>query len=491
MDQAHSQRYEFGPFRLDAHERLLTREGASVSLTPKAFDLLLALVKRPGRLVEKEELFQAVWPDTIVEESNLSSNIALIRKALGDGTNGERYIETVPKRGYRFVAKVKSQNDVAAGPVAQEPATPVSTGDAQPITSDVKSAASRSNRSVIILSALAFLLPVFIGVGLWQYFRLEKRAKVTELEFKGNFYLLKWKEDEVRKGIEYYNKAVILDPNSASAYEGLATAWTFLSDLHMSPREAMPKAKAAAVNALEQDETSASTHATLGLIKAQYDWDWVGAEQELKRALTLDPEYEPAHRLYGFHLIAVGRFDEAQAEMKRSLESDPLNNWGMWGLGDSFYFARQYEQAIEQYRRAIGVESKLHWTRLMLGCVYEQQGKFTEAIAEFNQARLINDNPQVLASLGHAYALSGQRLETQKVLAELQDTARRKYVSPYDLATIYAGLGEREQALAWLEKAYEERSGWLWLWLKVDPKFDGLRADERFRKLLQRIGHTP
>jgi len=344
---------------------------------------------------------------------------------------------------------------------------------------------------VIILSALAFLLPVFIGVGLWQYFRLEKRAKVTELEFKGNFYLLKWKEDEVRKGIEYYNKAVILDPNSASAYEGLATAWTFLSDLHMSPREAMPKAKAAAVNALEQDETSASTHATLGLIKAQYDWDWVGAEQELKRALTLDPEYEPAHRLYGFHLIAVGRFDEAQAEMKRSLESDPLNNWGMWGLGDSFYFARQYEQAIEQYRRAIGVESKLHWTRLMLGCVYEQQGKFTEAIAEFNQARLINDNPQVLASLGHAYALSGQRLETQKVLAELQDTARRKYVSPYDLATIYAGLGEREQALAWLEKAYEERSGWLWLWLKVDPKFDGLRADERFRKLLQRIGHTP
>lgn len=491
MSQQTKEIYEFGSFRLDQQERLLLRDGAPLSLTPKAFDLLLALIVRHGRLVEKEELFQTVWPDTIVEESNLSSNIAIIRKALSDGENGLKFIETVPKRGYRFVAEVRQQDGAEAELLAKDLATRVSTSEMQPITLDVGSPAKRSHRSVSILSVLAFLLPVLMGVGLWLYFRLEKRAEVTQLEFKGGFYATKWTEDEIRKGIEYYNQAVTLEPDAVTAYAGLAGAWIFLSDLHISPREAMPKAKAAAVNALQRDETSAQARISLGVIKMQYEWDWVGAEQEFKRAIALDPEHNPAHQLYGWYLIAVGRLEEAQAAMKRVAEADPLNDFNIWALGDAFYFARQYEQAIEQYRRAIGVEPKSHWTRLMLGCVYEQQGKFSEAIAEVNQARLINDNPQVLAALGHAYAMSGQRAEAQKVLAELQETAKRRYVSPYDLATIYAGLGEKEQALAWLEKAYEDRSGWLGLWLKVDPKFDGLRTDERFRDLLRRIGHTP
>jgi DNA-binding winged helix-turn-helix (wHTH) protein len=215
MSQQTNEIYEFGSFRLDRQERLLWRDGAAISLTPKAFDLLLVLVERHGRLVEKEELFNAVWPDTIVEESNLSSNIALIRKALRDGVNELKFIETVPKSGYRFVAEVRQQNGAGAKPVVEESVTSVSTSEMQPTTSEVGSSASRNNRSVIILCVLAFLLPAFISVGVWQYFRLEKRAEVTQLEFKGNFYLRKWKEDEVRKSIEYYNKAVTLDPNSA------------------------------------------------------------------------------------------------------------------------------------------------------------------------------------------------------------------------------------------------------------------------------------
>ncbi len=231
-------------------------------------------------------------------------------------------------------------------------------------------------------------------------------------------------------------------------------------------------------------------HATLGLIKMQYEWDWAGAEGEFKRAIALDPEYDTAHLLYGWYFIAMGQLDEAQAEMKRALGSDPLNDFGLWGLGDSFYFARRYEQATEQYRRAIGVAPKFYWPRLMLGWAYEQQGKFSEAIAELNQAYRLNDGSQVLASLGHAYAASGQRDEAQKVIAELQESTKRRYVSPYDVAAIYAGLGDKEQTLAWLEKAYEDRSGWLALWLKVDPKFDLLRSDPRFRDLLRRIGHA-
>ena len=477
--------YEFGPFRLDRMERVLFRADHPLTLTPKAFDLLLALVEQHGHVIEKEELMGTVWPETVVEESNLTHHISVLRKTLGESAGVPAYIETIPRRGYRFVAEVKEQNGVGATLVGAELATPISIDEKQPTAPPVK---SRSQRITAILSILTLLLAALAGIGFWQYFRQEKNAQVRQFEFKGNFYLGRWTEDEIRKGIEYYNQAIALDPQSAAAYEGLAAGWNFLSDLHVSPREAMPKAKAAIVNALQRDDRSAQAHASLGVIKTQYEWDWAGAELEYKRALALAPEYEPAHRLYGWHLIAMGRFDEAQAEMKRSLESDPLNDWGLWGLGDSFYFARQYDQAIEQYRRAIGVEPRLYWTHLMLGCAYAQQGKFTEAITELNQAQRLNDTPQILAALGHVQAVSGQRAEAQRVLAELQEITKRRYVSPYDVATIYAGLGEKEHAMIWLEKAYEDRSGWLALWLKVDPKFDGLRTDPRFADLLRRIG---
>jgi tetratricopeptide (TPR) repeat protein len=174
--------------------------------------------------------------------------------------------------------------------------------------------------------------------------------------------------------------------------------------------------------------------------------------------------------------------------MKRALELDPLNANTIADLGLPFYFGRQYDQAIEQYRKAIEMDRKWYWSHLLLGWAYEQQGKFPEAVAELTQARRFNDSPQVLASLGHVYAVSGRRGEAQALIEELTEISKRHYVSPYDVATIYAGLGDNDQAFAWLEKADEDRSGWLGLWLKVDPKFDNLRPDPRFRDLLRRIG---
>ncbi|MGE0882810.1 MAG: winged helix-turn-helix domain-containing protein [Blastocatellales bacterium] len=478
--------YEFGPFRLDVAERLLLRQGKVVPLTPKAFDLLLALLQQSGRLVEKGALLKAVWPDTFVEENNLADNISRLRKALGEGENGQKFIETVPKRGYRFVAEVKSQNVEKNESPVEESATTIGPREMLAMKTGVSLIPSRIKTTLRIL---ALLVPVFAGVGLWLAFRLEKRSEIQQLEFKGNFYLGRWTEDEIRKGIEYYNRAIAMDANSASAYEGLADGWNFLSDLHLSPREAEPKAQAAVLKALQLDEGSAAAHVSLGLIKTQYDWDWTGAEREFKRALELEPNNSSPHQIYGWYLIAMGRLTEAQAEMKQALESDPSSDFALWGLGDSFYFARQYDQAVEPYRRAIAAEPRSHWTHLMLGWTYEQQGKFADAIAELKQAHRLNDIPQTLAALGHAFASAGQKAEAQKILAELQETAKRRYVSPYDLATVYAGLGEKEQALAWLEKAYEDRSGWLALWLKTDPKFDNLRSDWRFRDLLRRIGH--
>ncbi len=477
--------YEFGHFRLDAAERLFLRDGEVVPLTPKAFDLLLVLVKQPGHLLEKEVLMKTVWPDGFVEENNLADNISKLRKALGEGQNGQKFIETIPKRGYRFVADVRKQNGPRAEQVAERAGS-----EEHPATLNTHSLAKQGFRFLTLLRVLVVPMILIIGAGFWLYFTLEKKGKVQQLEFKGNFYLGRWTETEIRKGIEYYNQAIALDPNSASAYEGLAAGWLFLSDLHISPREAEPKAEAAVLKALQLDEGSPAAHVTLGLIKTQYDWDWAGAELEFKRAIELAPDDDSAHQIYGWYLTAMGRIDQAQAEMKLALNPNPLNDFALWGLGDSFYFARQYDQAVEQYRRAIAIESKSHWTHLMLGWAYEQQGNFSEAIAELNQAYRLNEMPQTLAALGHGFAISGQRAEAQKVIAELQETAKRRYVSPYDVATIYAGLGEKERALAWLEKAFEDRSGWLALWLKVDPKFDSLRPDPHFSNLLRRIGHS-
>ncbi len=267
MEENFKRLYEFGPFRLDAGERLLLRDGEVVPLTPKAFDLLLALLEQPGHLLEKDALMKAVWPDSFVEENNLTDNISRLRKALGEGENGQKFIETIPKRGYRFVAEVRKQNGLGAGPTVKEAAPSDGVGERQPTAPGVGTSAGRGIRSTTILRVLALLVPVLIGVGIWQYFRLEKRAEVQQLEFKGNFYLGRWTEDEIRTGIEYYNRAIALDPNSASAYEGLAAGWNFLSDLHLSPREAEPKAKAAALKALQLNDRSPTAPCYFGFDK--------------------------------------------------------------------------------------------------------------------------------------------------------------------------------------------------------------------------------
>jgi adenylate cyclase len=258
----------------------------------------------------------------------------------------------------------------------------------------------------------------------------------------------------------------------------------------VSPREAMPHARAAAVQVLRRDEASAGGHVSLGVVKLQYDWDFAGADQEFARAMELDPD-KTAGRVYrGWLRMAQGRLADAQADMQRAVDEDP-NDLNLWCLGLSFYFAGQYEAAIEQYRRAIAKEPRSYWAHLSLGWAYERQGRAADAIQELEQARRLLDTPQVVAALVHAQATAGRRVEAQATMNSLLEYSKRKYVSPYDLATASAGLGNDAETLAWLEKAYEERCGWLALWLRIDPTFDSLRVDDRFRNLLTRVGHTP
>lgn len=470
MNQNSGPVYQFGPFLLNPAARLLSRGCEKVPLTPKAFDLLQTLVSRPGQLWEREILVSLLWPDTFVEENNLADNISRIRKALADGENGQKFIETVPKRGYRFICEV-----VTIQPAVEESAAPSLT-------------VTTPNLLWPRIAAAVFGIAAALTIAQLGWTRWKAKDEAERLEVQGSVYLAQWSETDIRKSLDLFNRSIARYPTDA-AYSGISAAWMFLSDLHLPPREAMPRCQAAAVKALQLNGSAVSPHIAFGIIRTQYDWDWAGGRRQFQQALQMDPDSGIAHQMYGWYLIGTGHPRDAQKEMARALDPESVEEFDLWNLGISYYFARQYDQAIEQYRRAIAIEPKSYWPHLLLGWAYEQAGQSAEAISELQAAgRYFDDNPQALASLAHAYAASGQEDRGRAIASGLMEEAKQRYVSPYDMATVYAGLGDPDQAIAWLERAYEDRSGWLAWFLKVDPKFDALRSDPRFRSLLARIG---
>jgi tetratricopeptide (TPR) repeat protein len=255
--------------------------------------------------------------------------------------------------------------------------------------------------------------------------------------------------------------------------------------------EAAPKAKAAAMKALEIDVTLAEAHTSLGLVKLNFEWDWQGAEKEFKRALELNPNCVVAHHWYSHYLIAMGRIEESLAVSKRALELDPLDLEINVHLTWHYYFARDYDRAIEQARRTLDLDSQFVEAYWFSGWAYEQKRSYGEAIAAYQKARSLGERPEIsTAWLGHAYALSGNAGEARRLLSGLQEESGRRYISPYCLAIIYLGLNEKDEAFEWLGKACEERNAWL-VYLKVNPIFDGLRSDPRFDALLRRAGFSP
>jgi TolB-like protein len=325
-----------------------------------------------------------------------------------------------------------------------------------------------------------------------QQKRLNKRhtdsTKAYQLYLKARYFWNKRTEDGIRKSIGYFNQAIEEDPCYALAYVGLADAYDMLGIYNiLPPHEAMSRAKAAAERALEIDSTLAEAHTSLAKVHSDYDWDWLASEREFKSAINLDPNYAPTHQWYALHLMAMERFDEASTQIKLAQELEPLSLSINVSVGLPFYWARQYDQAIEQFKKTIGMDQAFALAHVLLGQAYVQKGMDGEAIAELQTARQLDNTPQVEAMLGYACAVSGRNSEAEQILRELEELSARRYVSPYFRALIYAGLGEKAQAFSWLNKAYEERNEWL-VWLKVDPKLDSLRADPRFADLLHRVG---
>jgi TolB-like protein/Tfp pilus assembly protein PilF len=309
---------------------------------------------------------------------------------------------------------------------------------------------------------------------------------------KGRFYWNKRTEENFRKGIQHFREAIEVDPNYALAYAGLADSYILLVFYAaQNPGEAMAKAKAAAVMALKLDDSIAEAHTSLAYIHYVYDWNWPAAEKEFKKSIKLNPKYATAHHWYAFRLAAVGRHDDAIAEMKLARELDPLALIINTEVGWAYYFARQYEKAIEQYQTTLELDPGFGVAHMFLGTAYVQQGRYAEGIAELLKAiELSGGGVGMNGLLGHAYGRAGDKESALKMVAELTQQPAGKYVSPYNLALIYAGLGETDKTLELLNEACEHRSLFL-AWLNVEPMFDGVRADPRFVELVKKIGLKP
>lgn len=592
MEREQIKAYEFGPFRVLTTERRVMRDGEVVPLTPKVFDTLLALVQNSGRLVAKDELMKMIWQDSFVEEGNLTQNIFILRKALGESPHDHQYIMTIPGQGYRFVAEVREiprprderrpsasafEDERAPGDetevtsLAVLPFKPLSAetddeylgpGIADTLItrlSNIRRLRVRSTNSVLKYMELHTdpleagrelkvdavldgkiqragerirvnmqLIRVRDALTLWaekfdekftdifevqdsiaeqvmralalQLTTAEKKLltkrytespEAFQLYIKGRHFWNKRTVEGLKRGMGYAQQAIDIDPTYTMAYIGVADSYNLLAGYAgLAPKENFPKAKAAALRAQEIDDTLAEAETSLGFVAYRYEWDWDEAEERFRRAIRLRPDYPTGHHWYGEFLATQGRFPESISELERAQQLDPLSLPINTDLGQSFFFAGQYDSAIEQMHKTLEMDRSFVRAEIILGAAYEQQGMYTEAIAALTRARAVaGANPLAMGGLGHIYAVAGKRELALEALEELKQLASERYVSAYNIAIIYAGLSDDEQALEWLGKAFENRDVWL-VWLGVNPRFAGLRRDARFTELLRRIGFT-
>jgi DNA-binding winged helix-turn-helix (wHTH) protein/tetratricopeptide (TPR) repeat protein len=582
MTKAAKAVYEFGPFQLDQERYLLLRDGHTIQLSPKAFEILLFLVTHRGEVLKKDSLIEAIWPDTFVEESNLAQNIFLLRKALGEEKNEHRYIVTLPGVGYRFVAAVNEVASVESVP-ASVPSTSMASIAVLPFKSIDKSddetflgpgladalimrLSSIRNVKVRPTSAVlkytgskddpllvgrelnvdalltgviqregenvrvsVQLVSVKDGITLWaekfdekftNIFAIqdsisdqvvhslelqltgEERKQIKksytdspeafQLYLKGRYFWNQRTADGLRKALEYAQQAIDLEPTYAPAYVGLADSFSLLGAQHsvIPPRESFPRARAAALRALEIDPMMAEAYASLGFIDCCFAWDWAAAEQNYLKAIALKTNYPTAHHWYGEMLTILDRADEAAAQLQMAQEFDPLSMAINADYAASSYYLRQYDKSEGQLLNLLELNPRFVRAQVLLGKVYSQQGKHDQALATLQQALALSPADHVtLSSLARTQALAGRVDEARETLDELKSLATKRYLSSGSIALIHASLGETDVAFEWLEKAFENRDIEM-VWLRVDPVFDPLRSDSRFDDLVKRVVAT-
>jgi DNA-binding winged helix-turn-helix (wHTH) protein/Tfp pilus assembly protein PilF len=578
--------FEFGSFRIDMQRYLLLHDEQPIQLSPKAFKTLLVLVENRDRILKKEELLNAVWPDSYVEESNLAQNIFVLRKALGDEKSDHKYIVTIPGTGYRFVASVKEACTPDAATVAtQVPAV----GEGTPIVSSIAVLPFKSLheegadeflglgladalvtrlsniRQLIVRPTFAVLGyrnlqsdPVSIGrelkvdslvYGVFQRDGDQIRVSVQlvkvqegatlwaatfhesftnvfsiqdsiseqvaqalalklsgeeqrqiarkyphnteafQLFIKGRYFWNQRTAEALKRGMGYAQQAIAIDPTYAPAYVGLADTYNLLAGhAGLVPRETFPKARAAAMRALEIDAELPEAYASLAFTNYRFEWDWEVAEKNFLRAIRLKPNYATAHHWYGECLACMGRFDESLAELKIAHELDPLSLPVNTDVAQSLYFARRYDECETQSQQALEMDPTFIRAQIILGSALGQMERYEEAAAVFAQTvELSERNILAMSGQGYVYARMGKKKLAQEILAYLEELSRHQYVSAYHLSVIYAGLRQTRKTLDNLDRAHAERAVFL-VWLNVNPRFDFLRGEPRFAELVKSIG---
>jgi len=611
--------YEFGEFRLDATERLLFRANNHVPLPPKAMDILVLLVERRGHLVDKDTLLKEIWPDTFVEEGSLTQNVSVLRKILTEARDGKEMIETIPKRGYRFIAPVREIEPEA-------PPRPSPTGTPAP----VKQVSPSWRRRLVWIAAIAVVALTGGGYFLWHHFsprptapsqrimlavlpvqnltgnpeqdylsdgltdemiaqlgnlgpqRLGVIARTSSMAYKkttktvdqigrelrvdyvletsvrssgerlrvtaqlirtrdqthiwsssydralgdiltleseaarevayqirlaltpqeearlakprpvnpqaydaylkGRFFWNIRTPEAMTSAESYFRQAIQADPNYAPGYAGLADCYQVMVDLdQLRANDGYPRARAAALKALELDKTLAEAHTSLASVKGDFDWDWQGAEAEYKQALELNPNYATAHHWYADFLAGLGRLEEATTEIKRAREIDPLSPVIGVTLGQMYCRAGHCDQGVDEYKKILEMYPAFLQGREALAEAYAQMGRYEKSLAELEQPF-----PRRRSVLwGYTLAASGRRREALNLVEELKSETGWEHVD-YALAAIYAGLGDNDQAFTSLESARRSRDFWM-AYLQTDFKLYSLRSDPRYQDLLRRM----
>jgi DNA-binding winged helix-turn-helix (wHTH) protein/TolB-like protein/Flp pilus assembly protein TadD len=334
------------------------------------------------------------------------------------------------------------------------------------------------------------LLPTITDIQKQQLTRhYTEDTEAYQSYIKGQYYWNKRTIEDVRKAIGYYEDAIIQDPNYALAYAGLADSYATLGILDTLPaQETMPKARSAAMKALELDDGLSEAHAALGYVKHRYEWDFAGAEREFKRAIELNPQYPTAHQWYGWYLTSLGKFDDARAEFQRAQQLDPLSLYTNLTLGAPYYHSGDYDKAAAQYKRVSEMNPDFWLAHWWLFQTYTNQKRYDEAFAEAQQmAKLRHENINSFPVVGYLYAVWGKQTEARQVLEEAQRAAKDHYVPSYPIALIYIGLGENDKAFEWFEKAVKDRDNSM-IFLNVERRLDGVRSDPRFAKLVREVG---
>ena len=422
------ERYRFGDAALDVSERRVTRHGRQVSLSPKSHDVLVYLVRHAGRLVRKRELLEAVWPEAFVEEGILAVHVSGLRRALGDDPRAPWCIETVAKGGYRLIAQVQHDHDVSAPPPAA-------------------------------------------------------RAQLHELVGRARAHLLSASRTGVPLAMQTFQAAIALDPTHAPAHAGLALACCAEAEWRLaSPLDAYARAKTAALRALARDDRSADASVALGAVMFLGEWDWIGAERSLQRALEINPDHVQGRLLYGHLLDTQGQLQDGLAMRLRALETAPFSPSVHLGLALAYWNQHRYDEAMQWARKTLELDATHGLAREFLAGAYWKLGDFDRHMAEnLEHARAHGLPAEALERLRRAYDAGG-RLGVVRLTLEHAD-----HLPAMQLALCYGELGDVERAMTHLERAIEGRDPCL-VDLAVSPQWDVLRADPRFDRCLEGMG---